>query len=113
MTLRTIEQMAQALQVSIATLLVGSAEVEPWAHKLTERSIRARLAVIINSERERRNLLLYQMAELLGVSEITLNKLADADGNVSVDTIAAIGKALGRDPATFLFEQSDSQHQPA
>ncbi|MET3595190.1 hypothetical protein ABID26_004602 [Mesorhizobium shonense] len=47
------------------------------------------------------------------MSEITLNKFADADGNVSVDTIAAIGKALGRDPATFLFEQSDSQHQPA
>jgi transcriptional regulator with XRE-family HTH domain len=109
-TLRTIEQMAQAMQVSIATLLVGSAEVEPWAHKLTEKSIRARLANIINSERERRNLFLYQMAELLGVSEITLNKLAEADGNVSVDTIAAVGKALGRDPVTFLFEDSESQH---
>ncbi|RWX59468.1 XRE family transcriptional regulator [Mesorhizobium sp. M4B.F.Ca.ET.089.01.1.1] len=111
-TLRTVEHMAQALQVSIATLLVGGAEVEPWAHNLTEKSIRGRLAGIINSERERRNLLRYQMAELLGVSEITLNKLADADGNVSVDTIAAIGEALSRDPATFLFEDSDSQ-QPA
>ncbi|TIS18491.1 MAG: helix-turn-helix domain-containing protein [Mesorhizobium sp.] len=112
-TLRTLEQMAQALQVSIATLLVGGAEVEPWAHKLTEKSIRARLATIINSERERRNLVRYQMAELLGVSEITFTKLERADGNVSVDTIAAIGEALGRDPATFLFQEPDSQHQPA
>ncbi|TIN16221.1 MAG: helix-turn-helix transcriptional regulator [Mesorhizobium sp.] len=112
-TLRTLEQMAQALQVSIATLLVGGAEVEPWAHKLSEKSIRARLADIIKSERERRNLVRYQMAELLGVSEITFTKLERADGNVSIDTIAAIGEALGRDPATFLFQESDSQHQPA
>ncbi|TKB25716.1 MAG: transcriptional regulator, partial [Mesorhizobium sp.] len=47
-TLRTVEQMAQALEVSIATILVGGAELEPWAHKLTEKSIRARLADIIN-----------------------------------------------------------------
>ncbi|WP_292502330.1 helix-turn-helix transcriptional regulator [Mesorhizobium sp.] len=112
-TLRTLEQMAQALQLSIATLLVGGAEVEPWAHRLSEKSIRARLAGIINSERERRNLVRYQMAELLGVSEITFTKLERADGNVSVDTIAAIGEALGRDPATFLFQESDSRHQPA
>ncbi|WP_036263596.1 helix-turn-helix transcriptional regulator [Mesorhizobium sp. WSM2561] len=112
-TLRTLENMAQALQVSIATLLVGGAEVEPSAHKLTEKSIRTRLAAIINSERERRNLLRYQMAELLGISEITFTKLERATGNVSVDTIAAVGEALGRDPATFLFQESDSQHQPA
>ncbi|MEI9425379.1 helix-turn-helix domain-containing protein [Mesorhizobium sp. Cs1299R1N1] len=112
-TLRTLEHMAQALQVSIATLLGGGAEVEPWAHKLTEKSIRTRLAAIINSERERRNLVRYQMAELLGVSDITFTKLERAAGNVSVDTIAAVGEALGRDPATFLFQESDSQHQPA
>lgn len=112
-TLRTVEQMAQALEVSIATLLVGDAAVEPWAHKLTEKSIRARLAAIINSERKRRNLVRYQMAELLGVSEITFTKLERASGNISVDTIAAVGEALGRDPATFLFREPDSQHQPA
>lgn len=109
-TLRTVEQMAQALEVSIATILVGGAELEPWAHKLTEKSIRARLADIINSERERRNLLRYQMAELLGVSEITFTKLERAAGNISVDTIAAVGDALGRDPATFLFQE---RRQPA
>ncbi|MGX5806237.1 helix-turn-helix domain-containing protein [Bradyrhizobium sp. Arg314] len=112
-TLQTVEHMAQALQVSIATLLVGGAKVEPWAHKLTEKSIRTRLAAIINNERERRNLLRYQMAELMGVSKITFTKLERATGNVSIDTIAAVGKALGRNPATFLFEESDSQHQPA
>lgn len=112
-TLRTVEQMAQALEVSIATLLVGGAAVEPWAHELTEKSIRARLAAIIDSERKRRNLVRYQMAELLGVSEITFTKLERASGNISVDTIAAVGEALGRDPATFLFQEPDSQHQPA
>ncbi|WP_292721400.1 helix-turn-helix transcriptional regulator [Mesorhizobium sp.] len=112
-TMRTVEQMAQALQVSIATLLVGGAAVEPWAHKLTETSIRARLAAIIDSERKRRNLVRHQMAELLGVSEITFTKLERANGNISVDTIAAVGEALGRDPATFLFREPDGQHQPA
>ncbi|WP_292270516.1 helix-turn-helix transcriptional regulator [Mesorhizobium sp.] len=112
-TLRTVEQMAQALNVSIATLLVGGAAVEPWAHKLTETSIRARLAAIIDSERKRRNLVRHQMAELLGVSEITFTKLERANGNISVDTIAAVGEALGRDPATFLFREPDDQHQPA
>ncbi|WP_292227120.1 helix-turn-helix transcriptional regulator [Mesorhizobium sp.] len=112
-TLRTVEQMAQALAVSIATLLVGGAAVEPWAHKLTETSIRARLAAIIDSERKRRNLVRHQMAELLGVSEITFTKLERANGNISVDTIAAVGEALGRDPATFLFREPDGQHQPA
>ncbi|WP_287181352.1 helix-turn-helix transcriptional regulator [Mesorhizobium sp.] len=112
-TLRTVEQMAQALNVSIATLLVGGAAVEPWAHKLTETSIRARLAAIIDSERKRRNLVRHQMAELLGVSEITFTKLERANGNISVDTIAAVGEALGRDPATFLFREPDGQHQPA
>ncbi|TIV50083.1 MAG: helix-turn-helix transcriptional regulator [Mesorhizobium sp.] len=109
-TLRTVEQMAQALEVSIATLLVGGAKLKPWAHKLTEKSIRARLADIIISERERRKLLRYQMAELLGVSEITFTKLERAAGNISVDTIAAVGDALGRDPATFLFQE---RRQPA
>ncbi|RRH99691.1 XRE family transcriptional regulator [Mesorhizobium tamadayense] len=109
-TLRTVEQMARALEVSIATILVGGAKLQPWAHELTEKSIRARLADIINSERERRNLLRYQMAELLGVSEITFTKLERAAGNISVDTIAAVGDALGRDPATFLFRK---RRQPA
>ncbi|RWI89898.1 MAG: XRE family transcriptional regulator [Mesorhizobium sp.] len=110
-TLRTVEQMAEALQVSIATLLLGGVAVEPWAHKLTEKSIRARLAAIINNERERRNLARYQMAELLGVSEITFTKLERATGNVSIDTIAAIGEALGRDPATFLFHEPEGQQR--
>jgi DNA-binding XRE family transcriptional regulator len=104
-TLHTLGLMGQALGVSIAAFLIGSAKVDPSAHTLDESSIRRRLARIINEERERRELPRYEMATLLGVAELTYTKLERATGNVSVDTIAAIARALGRDPATFLFQE--------
>jgi len=102
-TLMTLQIMATGLDMSIAELLVGGSKLPESAYRLDEVSIRKRLAQIIDAERRRRNLLRYEMAELIGVAEATFMKLERANGNVSVDTIAAIAKALKLDPATFLF----------
>jgi transcriptional regulator with XRE-family HTH domain len=102
-TLTTLQMMASSLDLAVAELLVGSEELPEWVHRLDETSIRQRLAHIINTERKQRNILRYEMAELIGVAEATFVKLERASGNVSVDTIAAIAKALELDPATFLF----------
>lgn len=102
-TLTTLQMMANSLDVSVAELLVGSEELPEWARRLDDTSIRQRLAQIINTERNRRNLLRYEMADLIGVAEATFVKLERASGNISVDTIAAIAKTLEFDPATFLF----------
>lgn len=110
-TLRTLDRMAKALDLSIATLLAGDADLQPSAHHLNAESIRTRLANVINTERKRGNLLRYEMAERLGVSDITFTKLERAAGNVSVDTIAAIAIALDQDPATFLFRENQDKHE--
>jgi len=99
--------MANGLQVSFAGLLAGSKKVPDWAHRLDDNAIRKRLAHIIDFERQRRNLHRYEMAELIGVAEATYMKLERASGNISVDTIAAIAKALKLDPATFLFSEKN------
>ncbi|MER8536419.1 helix-turn-helix domain-containing protein [Mesorhizobium sp. M1005] len=102
-TLTTLQIMASGLHVSVADLLAGGKKLPEWAHQLDENAIRKRLAHIIDIERKRRTLLRYEMAELIGVAEATFMKLERASGNISVDTIAAIAKALKLDPATFLF----------
>ncbi|MER8671359.1 helix-turn-helix domain-containing protein [Mesorhizobium sp. M1156] len=102
-TLTTLQIMASGLHVSVADLLAGGKKLTQWAHQLDENAIRKRLAHIIDIERKRRTLLRYEMAELIGVAEATFMKLERASGNISVDTIAAIAKALKLDPATFLF----------
>ncbi|MER9566119.1 MULTISPECIES: helix-turn-helix transcriptional regulator [unclassified Mesorhizobium] len=102
-TLTTLQIMANGLQVSVAELLSGGKKVPEWAHQLDETAIRKRLARIIDMERQRRNMLRYEMAKLIGVAEATFMKLERASGNISVDTIAAIAKALKLDPRTFLF----------
>ncbi|MER8732149.1 helix-turn-helix transcriptional regulator [Mesorhizobium sp. M1227] len=106
-TLTTLQIMANGLQVSFAGLLAGSKKVPDWAHRLDDNAIRKRLAHIIDFERQRRNLHRYEMAELIGVAEATYMKLERASGNISVDTIAAIAKALKLDPATFLFSEKN------
>ncbi|BAV52588.1 Putative uncharacterized protein (plasmid) [Mesorhizobium loti] len=103
-TLRTLDMMARSLRISIATLLTAKTDIEPWVHELGDQAIRRRLGAFINGERDHRNLLRYQMAELIGVSEMTLAKLERGAGNISVDTIAGIAKSLCLDPATFLFQ---------
>ncbi|OWK20059.1 hypothetical protein AJ88_35785 [Mesorhizobium amorphae CCBAU 01583] len=102
-TLTTLQIMANGLHVSVAELLSGGKKLPEWAHQLDETAIRKRLANIIDMERQRRNMFRYEMAELIGVAEATFMKLERASGNISVDTIAAIAKALKLDPATFLF----------
>lgn len=102
-TLTTLQVMATGTGISIAEFLAGDRKLPEPAYRLDEASIRKRLAHIIDIERKRRNLLRYEMAELIGVAEATFMKLERANGNVSVDTIAAIAKALKLDPATFLF----------
>ncbi|WP_256754667.1 helix-turn-helix transcriptional regulator [Mesorhizobium sp. Mes31] len=102
-TLRTLESMARALGVSIAAMLAGDAKIEDWAHALGDDDIRRRLADVINNERLNRRLLRKEMAELMGVAQMTYIKLERGQGNISVDTIAGIAGALERDPATFLF----------
>lgn len=102
-TLTTLQIMANGLHVSVAELLYGGKKLPEWARQLDETAIRKRLAHIIDMERQRRNMLRYEMAELIGVAEATFMKLERASGNISVDTIAAIAKALKLDPATFLF----------
>lgn len=104
-TLTTLQVMANGLQLSFAGLLAGGKKVPEWAHRLDDNAIRKRLAHIIDFERQRRTLHRYEMAELIGVAEATFTKLERASGNVSVDTIAAIAKALKLDPATFLFSE--------
>lgn len=102
-TLTTLQIMADGLHMSVAALLSGGKKLPELAHQLDEIAIRKRLAHIIDMERQRRNLLRYEMAELIGVAEATFMKLERANGNISVDTIAAIARALKLDPATFLF----------
>ncbi|MGX5831962.1 helix-turn-helix domain-containing protein [Mesorhizobium sp. 43Arga] len=102
-TLRTLEQMAKALDLSIAIMLSGDAHIEPWAYVLSAKSICTRLANIIDSERECPNLPRHGMAAPVGVSEVTYSKLERATGNISVDTIAGVAKALDLDPPTFFF----------
>lgn len=102
-TLTTLQIMANGLHVSVAELLSGGKKLPEWAHQLDETAIRKRLAHIIDMERQRRNMLRYEMAELIGVAEATFMKLERASGNISVDTIAAIAKALKLDPTMFLF----------
>ncbi len=109
-TLRTLEFMAGALGVSIADMLIGDARVDNWAHKLDADDIRARLAAIINKERAERELLRKEMAALLGVSQMTYTKLERGQDNISIDTIAFVAIALGRDPATFLFVSNQYRH---
>ncbi|WP_258052413.1 helix-turn-helix domain-containing protein [Mesorhizobium sp. INR15] len=104
-TLTTLQIMANGLEVSVAGLLVGGKKVPEWAHRLDDNAIRKRLAHIIDFERQRRTLHRYEMATLIGVAEATFTKLERASGNVSVDTIAAIAKALKLDPAAFLFSE--------
>jgi len=104
-TLTTLQIMANGLQVSVAGLLAGGKKVPDWAHRLDDNAIRKRLAHIIDFERQRRTLHRYEMATLIGVAEATFTKLERASGNVSVDSIAAIAKALKLDPATFLFSE--------
>lgn len=104
-TLTTLQVMANGLQLSVAGLLIGGKKVPEWAHRLDDNAIRKRLAYIIDFERQRRTLHRYEMATLIGVAEATFTKLERASGNVSVDTIAAIAKALKLDPATFLFSE--------
>ncbi|MER8823224.1 helix-turn-helix domain-containing protein [Mesorhizobium sp. M0991] len=104
-TLTTLQIMAEGLQVSFAELLAGGKKVPEWAHRLDDNAIRKRLARIIDFERQRRTLHRYEMAELIGVAEATFTKLERASGNISVDTIAAIAKALKLNPATFLFSE--------
>jgi transcriptional regulator with XRE-family HTH domain len=106
-TLTTLQIMANGLEVSFAGLLAGGKKVPEWAHRLDDNAIRKRLAHIIDFERQRRNLHRYEMAELIGVAEATYMKLERASGNISVDTIAAIAKALKLDPATFLFSEKN------
>jgi transcriptional regulator with XRE-family HTH domain len=53
------------------------------------------------------------MAALLGVAQMTYTKLERGQGNISVDTIAGIAGALGRDPATFLFCRARKRHKSA
>jgi len=104
-TLTTLQVMANGLQLSVAGLVIGGKKVPEWAHRLDDNAIRKRLAHIIDFERQRRTLHRYEMATLIGVAEATFTKLERASGNVSVDTIAAIAKALKLDPATFLFSE--------
>ncbi|WP_156953496.1 helix-turn-helix domain-containing protein [Aquamicrobium defluvii] len=112
-TLRTLEFMAAALEVSIATMLAGDAKIDDWVHALGDDDIRRRLADIINEERSERGLLRKEMAALLGVAQMTYTKLERGQGNISVDTIAGIAGALGRDPATFLFCRDRKRHKSA
>jgi len=110
-TLRTLEFMARALGVSIAAMLAGDAKIENWAHALGDDDIRRRLADVINNERLERGLLRKEMAELLGVAQMTYIKLERGQGNISVDTIAGIAGALQRDPSTFLFRGPRKQRE--
>lgn len=110
-TLRTLEFMARALGVSIAAMLAGDAKIAEWAHDLGHDDIRRRLADVINNERLDRRLLRKEMAELLGVAQMTYIKLERGQGNISVDTIAGIAGALERDPATFLFRGPRQQQK--
>jgi transcriptional regulator with XRE-family HTH domain len=110
-TLRTLEFMARALDVSIAAMLGGDAKIEDWAHALDADDIRRRLADIINKERGNRGLLRKEMAALLGVAQMTYTKLERGQDNVSIDTIAGVAGALKRDPATFLFRRARKQHK--
>jgi transcriptional regulator with XRE-family HTH domain len=105
-TLRTLEFMARALDVSIAAMLAGDAKIDTWAHSFGADDICHRLADIINKERAHRDLLRKEMAALLGVSQMTYMKLERGKGNISVDTIAGVAGALGREPATFLFRRA-------
>lgn len=102
-TLTTLQIMASGLQVSVAELLSGGKKLPDGAHQLDETAIRKRLAHVIDMERQRRKMLRYEMAKLIGVAEATFMKVERASGNISVDTIAAIAKALKLDPQTFLF----------
>lgn len=108
-TLRTLEFMARALDVSIAAMLAGDAKIDTWARSLGADDIRQRLADVINKERLDRRLLRKEMAALLGVSQMTYMKLERGKGNISIDTIAGIAGALGREPATFLFRSARKQ----
>jgi len=105
-TLRTLEFMARALDVSIAAMLAGDAKIDTWARSLGADDICQRLAELINRERAHRDLLRREMAALLGVSQMTYMKLERGKGNISVDTIAGVAGALGREPATFLFRSA-------
>ena len=105
-TLRTLEFMARALDVSIAAMLAGDAKIDTWARSLGADDICRRIADVINQERAHRDLLRKEMAALLGVSQMTYMKLERGNGNISVDTIAGVAGALGREPATFLFRSA-------
>lgn len=108
-TLRTLEFMARALGVSIAAMLAGDAKIDTWARSLGADDICRRIADVINQERAHRDLLRKEMAALLGVSQMTYMKLERGTGNISVDTIAGVAGALGREPATFLFRSARKQ----
>ncbi len=103
-TLKTLGIMAEGLDASIASLLIGKDVVEPWAHKLDDPALRERLALILTRERESRGMSRVDMYKLIGVAEATYQKLERGRDNVSVDTLAAIAKSLKRNPATFLFD---------
>lgn len=104
-TLRTVAQMSLALDVSIADLLMAGKQIEPWTRSLTEMDVMQRLAAIVEGQRNERGMTRRALAAYIGITEVTYTKIERAAGNVSVDTLAMIAKALGLDPVTFLFKQ--------
>lgn len=101
-TLRTLEDLAGRLDTSIAELF-GVKDIEPIMRTYKTDELHERLANFVESERVMRRMLRKEITKQIEVSYVTYLRIMNRDGNMAIDTIAGIAKALRVDPVSYLF----------
>lgn len=102
-TLKSLSEIANTLKISVADLMFGENDAPEWTRSLNDMALRYRLALQLERIREKRAMTRVAFAKLIGIAEVTYNKLEHGRSNVTIDTIAAIALSLGVDPLEFLF----------
>jgi transcriptional regulator with XRE-family HTH domain len=93
-------------------LLLGSFvktnDVSDGANMTDATSLGATIAGALRRERERAGLSLTELARRAGIAKSTLSQLEAGDGNPSVETLWALGVALGVPFAVLVDQQSNA-----
>lgn len=104
-TLRTLDIIADKLETSIADLFgVKNPTEQMKTYKAAD--LQKRLSEFVEQERVTRKMLRKEIIAKIEVSYMTYLKIMRGDGNLQVDTIAGIAKALRVDPVRYLFDEN-------
>jgi transcriptional regulator with XRE-family HTH domain len=102
LTLGTVALFAQALEISVAELLLPAAALDPWMKRLDVQQIKDNIARALDIHRKRKNMMKKDVAELIGISLPTYYNIEQAQQNLTLAVIGLISSRLGMPIAALL-----------